>query len=294
MEKPVYIGILDDRVEIPYDQTSTKMGGIPHWIAGEPKDVNKLKCDKCGKKLALLTSAVCPVSPGYDRTLYLYICPKCGLTAKCYRQKAKAVEDDCVLATPTPEPEKPKVEIGAASKDDLMAAISSFDSFEPPAKGKGKGGKNVKKQKYEDGVFPAYYVDIDLEPEAQLDPDQKFIMASSNDSMGSASEFAGEEDRKDVDPILIEYNERISREPDQVLRYCFGGEPLLQDQMTIEVPKCPKCGADRCFEFEVIPVFINYLAPQNFDMDIGPILVYTCSRDCGEGSCEEHVIVCPP
>lgn len=293
MEKPVYIGVLDDRVEIPYDQTSSKMGGTPCWIAGEPKDIHKLKCDKCGKQLGLLASAVCPVTPGYDRTLYLYICPKCGLTGKCFRQKAKSTEDDDVIAVAPAEPEKPKVEIKAATKDDLLAALDAFDKADvAPQKGKGKGA--AKKQKYESGTFPAYYVDIFEEPEAQLDPDMQYVMASSNDSVGSNAEFAHEEDRKDVDPCLIEYNERISREPDQVLRYCFGGEPLLQDPLKIEVPKCPKCGADRCFELEIIPVFINYLAPNNFDMDIGPILVYTCSKDCGEGSCEEHVFVCPP
>lgn len=98
-----------------------------------------------------------------------------------------------------------------------------------------------------------------------------------------------------ITPELVEFNEHMSRCPDQVLRYCRFGEPLLQDKTDVSnIPKCPKCGANRIFEFEILPTIIYTLDPES-DMDFGPILVYTCSQDCGqEGTCDEHCIICSP
>jgi pre-rRNA-processing protein TSR4 len=309
MERTVLIGIPEERVEIPAEEGVTKIGGVPRWLCGEPPNFLPNKCQSCGHDMVLIVSADCPVSPGYDRILYVYICPKCGSSAKCFRQKVKSPElTEDVIAPPLPvEPEaeeetkeeKPKAvsDLKPVSATSLMAALSALDD-EPvvpkkqnPPKGKGKE-KKPKKQ-YEKGYYPAYYVDIFEEPEEELDPSVKFVMASSADSTGSTPGFL-EEDTADVDPILVEYNARIQREPEQVLRYCRGGEPLLQDKIRINVPKCPKCGGERIFELEVIPTIISKLDPENFDIDFGPILIYTCSKDCGEGSSEEHVIVCPP
>jgi pre-rRNA-processing protein TSR4 len=302
MEPIVLIGTPEERVEIPAEEGVTKIGGVPHWLCGEPTNFLPNKCQSCGHDMALIVSADCPVTPGYDRVLYLYICPKCGSSARCFRQKVKSVEQpEDILAPPVApvkeEPVKAVTDLKPVSTDSLMAALSALDDEPAPAKKqqpqKGKG-KNKKPQKqYEKGYYPAYYVDIFEEPEEELDPNIKYVMASSADSTGSAAGFL-EEDTAEVDPILVEYNTRLEREPSQVLRYCRGGQPLLQDKIRINVPKCPNCGGDRCFELEVIPTIISKLDPDNFDIDFGPILIYTCSKDCGEGTSEEHVIVCPP
>ena len=300
----VMIGTPEDRVEIPVEEDVSRIGGLPHWLCGEPTNFLPNKCQSCGHNLELIFSAVCPVGSQYDRVLFLYLCPKCGSSARCFRQKRKITTpaaDNDVLAPPVaPEPkeEKPEKvleEIKPTTQDDLFAALAAFDASAPKKQEnqKGKGKKQKPRKQYEKGYYPAYYLDIFDEPEEELDPDVKYVMASSAESN---SEFGGDEEEKpEVDPILVEYNTRISREPSQVLRYCRGGEPLLQDKMRINVPKCPKCGGDRCFELEVIPTIISKLDPENFDIDFGPILVYTCAKDCGsDGTSEEHVIVCPP
>ena len=303
MALPVMIGTPEDRVEIPAEEDYTRIGGVPHWLCGEPANFLPNKCQSCGHDLALILSAVCPMGQVYDRVLFLYLCPKCGSSARVFRQKRKRPEEEpedvlapVMPAEPEQKQEKMIDELKPTTTDDLMAALAALDD-EPPKKQdnqKGKGKKQKPKKQYEKGYYPAYYVDIFPEPEEELDPDVKYVMASSAESTGSAMGL-DEEDHPDVDPILVEYNTRISREPSQVLRYCWNGEPLLQDKMRINVPKCPKCGADRCFELEVIPTIISKLDPENFDIDCGPILVYTCSKDCGgEGTTEEHVIVCPP
>jgi pre-rRNA-processing protein TSR4 len=97
----------------------------------------------------------------------------------------------------------------------------------------------------------------------------------------------------EIDPVLIEYNARMSRCPRQVIRYHRYGEPLLQDPMEFDVPVCPLCGAKRVFEFELMPTVIFMLDPDS-TMDFGPVLVYSCENDCGNASCEEFCLVTPP
>jgi pre-rRNA-processing protein TSR4 len=78
-----------------------------------------------------------------------------------------------------------------------------------------------------------------------------------------------------------------------VIRYKRFGEPLLQEPIEFDVSDCPLCGAKRVFELELLPTIIFMLDPDS-PMDFGPILVYTCENDCGDGSCEEFCFVTPP
>jgi pre-rRNA-processing protein TSR4 len=169
-----------------------------------------------------------------------------------------------------------------------LASIGQPTPPPPPAGKKKKAPKKVR----EVGRFPAFYIDTFDEPEAMLDGNIEFEISSSVDS--AASEVS-EEVKMDVvvDPILVEYNERISRCPSQVLRYSRFGTPLLQEACDVQVPKCERCGKERVFEVELIPTVIYILDPES-SMDFGPILVYTCADDCGDGCCEEFCYVCPP
>jgi pre-rRNA-processing protein TSR4 len=178
----------------------------------------------------------------------------------------------------------------ATTPDDLLAAFGSFGApAKPPPKQ--AGGKKPKRQR-EKGRFPGYYVETFEEPEATLGPEVRYVISTSPDSIGAGME---EEDKMavEVDPVLIEYNERMSRCPGQVIRYSRFGAPLLQEPVEFTVPDCPLCGAKRVFELELMPTVIYLLEPDS-GMDFGPILVYTCANDCGEGSCEEFCFVSPP
>jgi pre-rRNA-processing protein TSR4 len=284
----VTLGVLDDPVFVPAEEGVTKIGGTPHWLCGEPPTLPEAVCTHCHTPLALMLSGDCPVTDGYDRVLFLFVCSQCGQDARVYRQKRLA-------AAPEPGP------AALFSKDDLTAPpnttadelLAAFGSFGAPAKPPPKpaSGKKQKRQK-ETGRFPAFYLETFEEPEATISPDISYVMSTSADSTGSGM---GEEDKMavEVDPVLIEYNERMSRCPSQVLRYSRFGEPLLQDPVEFAVPDCPLCGAKRAFELELMPTVIYLLEPES-PMDFGPILVYTCGNDCGEGSCEEFCFVSPP
>ena len=97
---------------------------------------------------------------------------------------------------------------------------------------------------------------------------------------------------------LSRFHLRLRRsDPEQVVRYCFdeGAKPLwpsvsdAPEHTDKTVPPCPRCGAARRFEFQVLPQIINHL---NVDselasaVDFGSIAVYTCGASCALGGLE--------
>ncbi|OHT14708.1 programmed cell death protein 2 [Tritrichomonas foetus] len=297
----VLLGVPEQPVYIPAEEGVTKIGGVPRWLCGEPENLKTTKCKTCNCNLELLASVDCPVSDDFDRIVYLFVCPKCGQDGRVYRQKKTftASQESSTSLFSASDLTAP-----SGGSGDIMAALAAFNNQNnnqqnnnQQKKGQQqqqqKKGKKSQWPQKEKGKWPGFYIETFDEPEAQLDPDFHYVLSTSADSTNS---IMGEEDKPDVEitPELVEYNERMSRCPDQVLRYCRFGEPLLQDKIDISVPNCPKCGGKRSFEFEVMPTIIFTLEPDS-PMDFGPILIYTCSSDCGaEGTCEEHCIICPP
>jgi pre-rRNA-processing protein TSR4 len=282
----VILGIPADPVCVPAEDGVSKLAGIPHWLCGEPPSLQSSKCSKCSHALALILTADCPISDDFDRILYLFVCPNCGGDARVFRQKRPAPDPRAAAASPlfTADSLTRPTHISAR---DLLAALP-----EPPPPSARRGAQKKPRKQREVGQWPGIYIETFDEPEATIDPEVRFEMSSSVDSAG------GEDDDSFrpsvvVDPVLVEYNTRISREPAQVLRYCRFGAPLLQEEVQFQVPNCPACGAPRVFELELVPTVIYLLDPAS-EMDFGPILVYTCSEDCGDRSCEEFCFVTPP
>ena len=100
---------------------------------------------------------------------------------------------------------------------------------------------------------------------------------------------------------LMRFQRRIGRSPQQVLRYCWGGEPLwLQAPPAMSPPRCT-CGAVRCFEMQLMPTLPSRLAdaaPKEkaaaLMMEWGTLVVFTCSKDCPcEDPKEEFLVIQP-
>jgi pre-rRNA-processing protein TSR4 len=166
-----------------------------------------------------------------------------------------------------------------------------LSALPPPKSGKQPPKPKKPRRQREPGRFPSYYIEIFEEPEATIDPNVRYEILEAVDSGSSDSE--GDEIPVKLDPVLVEYNERMSRCPSQILRYSRFGQPLLQETIEFTVPPCPACGAQRVFELELMPTIIVFVDPDS-EMDFGPILVYTCSDDCPGPSCEEFCFVTPP
>lgn len=92
-----------------------------------------------------------------------------------------------------------------------------------------------------------------------------------------------------ADKQFLTFKKRVSLDPEQVLRYNRNQEPLWisaePNSKPTEVPSCP-CGAQRTFEFQVMPQLLLHLKVDSLEssIDWGTLIVYTCSNSCNQGS----------
>lgn len=154
--------------------------------------------------------------------------------------------------------------------------------------------------------YPQYYIDADkeyLDPEPQAMPQNVRLAesgefettAGGNGGGNSADEKAAIDST--MDKLFQRFADRLAQNPEQILRYEFGGQPLLYSKNDAvgsawpRVPRCGKCGAERVFELQLTPHAITELEADDLSldgMDWGTILLASCAADCG-GENEEWV-----
>ncbi|KAL3531504.1 hypothetical protein ACH5RR_010826 [Cinchona calisaya] len=86
------------------------------------------------------------------------------------------------------------------------------------------------------------------------------------------------------------FQERISRDPEQVLRYYRFAKakplwPMSSDRPSnMDVPRCSCCGGPRACEFQVLPQLLYYFGVENNagSLDWATIVVYTCEASCND------------
>ncbi|KAF6809436.1 PCD protein 2 C-terminal domain-containing protein [Colletotrichum sojae] len=148
-----------------------------------------------------------------------------------------------------------------------------------------------------------------LDPEPMPVP-QNARMEVDADGPGGAG---GSVDTKDVfessmDAVFQKFADRMAQNPEQAIRYEFGGAPLLYSKADAvgkalgapgaRMPRCGNCGAGRTFEVQMTPHAITELEAEELSlegMDWGTIIVGVCEADCqqrgveagGEGYVEE-------
>ncbi|KAF4126022.1 pre-rRNA-processing protein TSR4 [Geosmithia morbida] len=97
-----------------------------------------------------------------------------------------------------------------------------------------------------------------------------------------------------MDAAFQKFADRLSQNPDQVIRYEFGGTPLLYSKNddvaarlakgpAVGVPGCANCGGRRAFEVQMTPHAITELEEDDLSlegMEWGTIIVAVCERDC--------------
>jgi len=95
-----------------------------------------------------------------------------------------------------------------------------------------------------------------------------------------------------MDATFQKFADRVGQNPEQCIRYEFGGTPLLysKDDAVGKIlgsgkalPRCPACGAGRVFEVQLTPQAITELEAEELGldgMDWGTVIVGVCGRDC--------------
>ncbi|XP_038879358.1 programmed cell death protein 2 isoform X2 [Benincasa hispida] len=106
-----------------------------------------------------------------------------------------------------------------------------------------------------------------------------------DDSMKSLlANFEGDDDRKS----WASFQGRLSKAPEQVLRYCrdVGSKPLWPMPSGLpskeDIPKCSYCSGPMCYEFQILPQLLYYFGVKNDvdSLDWATIVVYTCEASC--------------
>ena len=126
-----------------------------------------------------------------------------------------------------------------------------------------------------------------------------------------------------IDKTFQRFADRLAQNPEQVLRYEFGGIPLLysksdpvgklfsshQQQPAADgnskvtttsivhstgvvnrIPRCQNCSAARVFELQLVPHAIARLEVEEEGlegMEWGTVILGVCERDCGERGVQE-------
>ena len=115
-----------------------------------------------------------------------------------------------------------------------------------------------------------------------------------------------------IDKTFQRFADRLAQNPEQVLRYEFGGAPLLysksdlvgrlftyqqsasmSSKITItahemgpnRIPRCPNCWSSRVFELQLVPQAIAELEVEEEGLEgieWGTIILGVCEKDCGE------------
>lgn len=128
-----------------------------------------------------------------------------------------------------------------------------------------------------------------------------------------------------IDKVFLKFQTRVSRVPDQILRYIPVFDPRLElfvnDQQITTLPPCPSCKGPRILEFQIMPQILNFIRPDEnplmkntnktsksrkaggkissadlLGVDFGLLNVYTCQDVCDHSKnlkttnyLEEHI-----
>lgn len=168
--------------------------------------------------------------------------------------------------------------------------------------------------------FSSYHVDADteyLEHESLSDPSLARLDRGSTNGEGSST---ADDDKaafeSSMDKTFQRFADSLAQNPEQILRYEFGGQPLLYSRSdtvgkllgidqgrhanvkvqvsangerssssSSRIPRCTNCGSSRVFELQLTPHAIAELEADELSidgMDWGTIIIGCCSQDCVE------------
>lgn len=159
--------------------------------------------------------------------------------------------------------------------------------------------------------YPLFYLadaDYEILDKDEEVPTQKIEMMEMDTEVEASGSGGGKEDKdvyeSSIDNTFQKFADRLSQNPEQVIRYEFAGQPLLYTKNDAVgkalgakegnekvrgqksgsgIPKCSNCGKGRVFEVQLTPHAITELESEEMTlegMEWGTIIVGVCEADC--------------
>ncbi|KAI9332373.1 programmed cell death protein 2 [Obelidium mucronatum] len=323
------------------DDIPHKVGGRPIWLhRSHPLDLASVTCSKCQAAMPLLVQLYTPdneVPEAFFRIVYLFACKNGTCKSfKCFRSQL-------------PEQNEYWSESSRSSSKALECHICGLKGSkvctgckavhycckEHQAIGWKTGKHNVTcGTDYQATIGDSEWEDIrkvvefkEWEIVTEVEPTEKEAGARGAKDLESQMKGAGimetEEEAEeaedeirdapdttvDVDNAFLMFQNRIDREPEQVLRWIrhkeddddmedVSAENDDEDEVEQQVlwvsdvdkpdfdkdiGSCSFCGKPRKFEFQVMPTLLNHLSIDHASdkaLDFGTVVVYTCPDHC--------------
>lgn len=137
-----------------------------------------------------------------------------------------------------------------------------------------------------------------LDPEPAPVPQKTEMEIDDTPEQGGSGGIDKEVFESSMDAVFQKFADRLAQNPDQSIRYEYGGTPLLYSKkdnvgkvLTAAaaakksgMPRCGNCGAGRVFEVQLTPQAITELEEQEElgleGMEWGTVIVGVCEADC--------------
>lgn len=156
--------------------------------------------------------------------------------------------------------------------------------------------------------YPSSFIDAEYEswaPPQKTDQAQGLRTDYERIERDSDEPATGKEDAQlfesAMDSTFQKFADRLASNPEQVLRYELGGQPLLYSHDDdvgkllskgdragqAALPSCSRCGSSRVVEYQLMPHAIEILEKDESGLDgteWGTIIVAVCGDDCVEDS----------
>lgn len=158
-------------------------------------------------------------------------------------------------------------------------------------------------------TWPTYEIISEMEePEDEI---EKGSLKEMTELMGSSSMQADGSDpevyeKVNGDRAFLKFQKRLSRAPEQVMRYLRTDEPIADAKQAViwasaedqpspgDYDICAHCGAKRDLELQILPTLLMQLPIDHLDpnsLDWGILSVYTCTANCsGNGDYAEELL----
>ncbi|XP_020041662.1 programmed cell death protein 2 isoform X2 [Castor canadensis] len=295
------------------EQFPSKVGGRPAWLgaSGLPGP-GALSCARCGRPLAFLLQVYAPL-PGradaFHRGLFLFCCrePPCCAGLRVFRNQLPRKNEFYSYEPPSENPPSEageslclRLKSGAhlcrvcgclGPKTCSRCHQAHYCSKEHQTLDWRLGHKQTCTQ-------PEFEIVIETEDEIMpevMEKDDSEITGSMGEALEEELDSMAKHESRE-DHIFQKFKTQIALEPEQILRYGRGIEPMWISGENIpqekDIPDCP-CGAKRIFEFQVMPQLLNHLKADRLgtSVDWGVLTIFTCAESCtlGTGYTEEFV-----